>query len=64
MNFIQTEAFDYKEFRFCETMVNLRRRENLGDSLETGKYVAPATTRNLMTGPEYQREKRDIDTVL
>ena len=63
VGFLQNERFDEKEFKFCESMVSLRRRENLGDLSHTGNYVAPATTRNLMTGPEYQREKRDVETV-
>lgn len=61
--FTKFEDFDHEEFKFCEKMVHLKRRENLGDVLYKGKYIGPASTSNANGGPEYQKEKRNVETV-
>ena len=45
-------------------MINLKRRENLGENPEVGKYQGPnSLSTKSCRGPQLARQKREIETV-
>ncbi len=63
-HFIKSEELDQTEFKFGDKMVNLKQRENLGETPERVKYRGPSSlSTKHVRGPQYAREKRDVETV-